>query len=83
MMPVMTDFDFQSRNYDKPDIRRMSIYNRARRDEMDAMLFNLSTRQKVRGAHTSTRTGETLINRLRAAIGNSLIAAGNRIQAAH
>lgn len=82
MMPVMTHFEHPYENHNNPEVRRMAMLNRARRDEMDAMILNLSTRHTVRGAQTSTRTRESLVNRMRAAIGNTLIAAGNRIQAA-
>ena len=82
MMPVMTHFDHPYENHTNPEVRRMAMLNRARRDEMDAMILNLSTRHHVWGAQSNSRTRESLVNRMRAAIGNTLIAAGNRIQAA-
>lgn len=83
MMPVISHFDHPYEGHADPQSRRMAMMNRARRDEMDAMLFGLNSRQKARKTGTSTRTRESLINRMRAAIGNTLIAAGNRIQSAH
>ena len=56
------------------------------REEMDAMLFGLNPRYTVGKTGNSTRTRDTLIVRvvtgMRAAIGSTLIAAGNRIHTA-
>lgn len=83
MMPVLTHFDHPYEGHSDPELRRLDMLNRARRDEMDAMLFSLNPRHTARKTGTSTRSRESLMNRMRAAIGNTLIAAGNRIQSAH
>lgn len=80
MMPVLTHFDHVYDHHTDSQSRRLAILNRARREEMEAMLFATPER------HNETRTGSTprkhegALNRMRAAIGNTLIAAGNRIQ---
>ncbi len=86
MMPVLTNFEQPFHGQTSPELRRMDMLNRARREEMDAMLFGLNPRHTVGKAGNSTRSRESLIGRMvhgvRAAIGSSLIAAGNRIHTA-
>lgn len=82
MMPVLTNFDHFIDHENDSQSRRMAIMNRARREEREAILWASAPR------HTDTRTGnsprkhEGTLSRMRTAIGNSLIAAGNRIQSA-
>ena len=86
MMPMMTNFETPFHGQTSPELRRMDMLNRARREEMDAMLFSLSPRHRVGKAGNSARSRETLLGRMvsgmRAVIGSSLIAAGNRIHTA-
>lgn len=86
MMPMLTNFEQPFHGQTSPELRRMDMLNRARREEMDAMLFGLNPRFSVGKAGNSARSRETLIGRMvtgmRAAIGNTLIAAGNRIHTA-
>lgn len=86
MMPVLTHFEHPFEGPTSPELRRMDMLNRARREEMDAMIFGMNPRYTVGRTGFSTRNRESLIGRLvkgtRAAIGQSLIAAGNRIHSA-
>lgn len=86
MMPMMTNFEHPFEGQTSPELRRMSMHNRARREEMDAMIFGINPRHTVVRTGSSPRTRALLPSRmitgLRAAIGNSLIAAGNRMNPA-
>ena len=68
-----------------PELRRADMYNRARREEMDAMLYsinprhNVSTSRRIRSGR-STVGFASLFHGLRRGIGNVLITAGNRMQ---
>ncbi len=68
-----------------PELRRMDMFNRARREEREAMLYNVNPRRsaatvsKRRDANDSTSLSR-IINGLRNGIGNALVTAGNRIQ---
>lgn len=67
-----------------PDLRRADMYNRARREELDALVYNVSPRYNVIFDRKSRYTHETLtIGKLflglRNGIGSALITAGNRI----
>lgn len=68
-----------------PELRRMDMFNRARREEMEAMLFSINPRHT--SAHVSNRRNESeaftitrLLNGLRNGLGNALVSAGTRIQ---
>jgi hypothetical protein len=84
MMPVLTHFDHLIEDHTDSQSRRLAILNRARREEIDAMIFSAPPR------HTVTRTGSSarkhrsslgrVVNRMRDGIGDTLISAGNRIQ---
>lgn len=67
-----------------PELRRMDMYHRARREEMDAMLFSMSPRQQVHFRRTITRGGSlaSVLGSVRNGIGQFLISAGSRIQSA-
>jgi hypothetical protein len=90
MMPINfgpTNFVRSDATQTSPELRRLEIYNRARREELDAMLYNLSPRQPIAyRSDSSARTQASIINRmvhgLRDGIGSALITAGNRIQSA-
>lgn len=86
MMPIMTNFEHPFEGQTNPELRRMSMHNRARREEMDAMIFGINPRHTVVRTGSSRRTRGSLFTRIitgtRAAIGNSLIAAGNRMHPA-
>lgn len=62
----------------------MDMYNRARREEMDAMLYAMNSRQTAhvngskRGNATTGIAG--LFNGMRKSIGSMLISAGTHIQ---
>ena len=82
MMPVLTNFDHFVDHETDPQSRRLAIMNRARREEREAMLWASAPRQAVTRTGNSRRKHENALSRMRAAIGNSLIAAGTRIQSA-
>lgn len=68
-----------------PELRRMDMYNRARREEMEAILRNVNPRQSMQTVSTRRNDDESLtfsrlINGLRNGIGNLLVNAGTRIQ---
>lgn len=68
-----------------PEIRRMDMFNRARREEMEAQIHNMNQRQITQGSESRHNPGEAngfarLIQNVRNGIGNMLITAGNRIQ---
>lgn len=70
-----------------PELRRIDMYNRARREEMDAVLYNLSPRHSVSYSgrtrdERETLTVSRLFTGLRNGIGSALITAGNRIHSA-
>lgn len=68
-----------------PELRRMDMFNRARREEREVMLQNVNPRQsaatvsKRRNADDSS-TISRMMSGLRRAIGSALVTAGNRIQ---
>lgn len=87
MMPTsqfLTQFELTSATQTSPDLRRMDMYNRARREEMDAMLYAMNARQTahVNGSKTGSTTSGIagLFNGMRKSIGSMLISAGTRIQ---
>jgi hypothetical protein len=80
MMPVLTHFDHVYEGHTDSQSRRLAIMNRARREEMEAMLFATPSRHNVTRTGNSARKHEGVFRRMRAAIGNTLIAAGNRMQ---
>lgn len=89
MMPTsqtLTHFELSSSTQTSPDLRRMDMYNRARREEMEAMLYNMDSRQSVsyNGKAVSNRTSpiSVMLNGMRKGIGHMLISAGTRIQSA-
>lgn len=90
MMPTFSGtilFDVASQEQTSPELRRMDMLNRARRDEMDAMLHSLNPRHTVATGRTNVRGQQEsafgkMINGMRDGIGTALIAAGNRIQSA-
>lgn len=68
-----------------PELRRMDMFNRARREEMETMLLNINPRHTT--AHVSKRRNENeslsvarLVNGLRKTVGQALVTAGTRIQ---
>lgn len=68
-----------------PELRRADMYNRARREEMDAMLYDINPRQgvssrKSRGSMPGNPSIGELLTRLRNGLGNALVSAGTRIQ---
>lgn len=88
MMPFTQSvavYELPSSAQTSPELRRMDIYNRARREEMDALLYNLNPRQTVAYERNPGGSGQESIitkifNGLRFGIGSALITAGNRIQ---
>jgi hypothetical protein len=86
MMPVLTHIEHPFHGQISPELRRMDMINRARREEMEVMLFGLNPRHTVGKTGSSPRSRESLLGRMvsgmRAAVGSSLIAAGNRINTA-
>ena len=87
MMPtsqILTQFELTTAHQTSPDLRRMDMFNRARREEIDAMLYAMNSRQQLSvKAGGSTRTSHgiaNLFNGMRKSIGNMLISAGTRIQ---
>lgn len=68
-----------------PELRRMDMFNRARREEMNAMIHGMNSRDAIRTAGSRRSKDESftfsrLLNGLRNGIGNALVSAGNRIQ---
>ena len=68
-----------------PELRRADLYNRARREEMEAMLYGMNPRHNVNVDSSTRLTPQThtiaeMFHGLRRGIGNALITAGNRIQ---
>lgn len=87
MMPTsqtLTSFELSSATQTSPDLRRMDMYNRARREEMDAMLYAMNSRQRVSHNQTSGKRSNSgiasLLNGMRKGLGSLLISAGTRIQ---
>ena len=87
MMPTsqfLTLHNLDTATQSNPELRRMDIYNRARREEMDAMLYAMNARQIARGRNSNARNTSTgiagLFNGMRKSIGSMLISAGTRIQ---
>lgn len=76
--------DFRDSLQTSPDLRRMDMYHRARREEMDAMLFSMSPRQQVSFSRTGSRSNvfANLFGTIRNGIGQFLVSAGTRIQSA-
>lgn len=68
-----------------PELRRMDMYNRARREEMESMLYSVSPRHTAAHVSNSRNQSDSLsisriITGLRRAIGHALVTAGTRIQ---
>lgn len=86
MLPFYTYAQDPYEEYNDPQRRRLAMLNRARRDEMDAIIYGAHPHHGVVRTGDTPRTQESALHRmiggLRAAIGNSLIAAGNRIHSA-
>lgn len=80
MMPVLTNFDHFIDHETDSQSRRLAILNRARREEREALLWASAPRHTVARTGHSPRKHESALGRMRTAIGNTLIAAGNRIQ---
>lgn len=68
-----------------PELRRMDMFHRARREEMESLLLGVNPRHSMtivsnnRNAHESF-TISRIFNGLRNGLGNMLVSAGNRIQ---
>lgn len=69
-----------------PELRRMDMLNRARREETEAMIFSIDPRQGVSRTVASEKTQPSAListlNSVRNGIGHLLISAGSRIQSA-
>lgn len=86
MMPIthLYTTNFTDSPQTSPDLRRMDMYHRARREEMDAMLFSMNPRQQVNVGHSipSSNRIASVFGSVRNGIGQFLISAGSRIQSA-
>lgn len=68
-----------------PELRRMDMINRARREELDVMVYGVSPRQPRKARHAVRHQANSVVRFLsgmRNGIGNALIAAGTRIHSA-
>lgn len=68
-----------------PELRRMDMYNRARRAEIDSQIYTMNQRHTGRVGGSRRDAGDTLtfagiFQAVRNGIGSMLITAGNRIQ---
>lgn len=88
MMPPTLLFPAEDLRYpaqSSPEIRRADMYNRARREEMDTLLFSMNPRHipgtasRSRNPRSESSLG-SMFNSLRNGIGNVLVNAGNRLQ---
>ncbi len=80
MMPILTQPDHLLEHRADSQSRRLAILNRARREEIDAIIFATPPRHTVTRTGSSARKRESLLDRMRDGIGETLISAGNRIQ---
>lgn len=67
-----------------PELRRMDMINRARREELNAMVYGMSPRSSygARAGRRDSARGTTFGSKIADGIGGMLIAAGQRIQGA-
>lgn len=67
-----------------PELRRMEMINRARREELHAMVYGVTPRSSygARAGRRDSARGTTFSSKIADSIGGLLIAAGQRIQSA-
>lgn len=84
MIPPMMLVPHNDRLYPKqrtPDVSRAEVFARARRDEMDAMLFELRSTQQVHNNESNDSFSfGSFFNGVRRSIGDALVNAGTRLQ---
>lgn len=80
-----TTFTSATETATSPELRRMQLASRARREELDLLIYTSSQhgrRQTPRASTASSRAIDRTIHAIRDSIGGMLISAGNRIQSA-
>ena len=88
MMPPTMLVPHEDRLYPtqtSPELRRMDMFNRARREEMESQLYSVNPRQSLRSVSARRNAQESMtfgriLNSVRNGLGSMLITAGNRIQ---
>ena len=68
-----------------PELRRMDMFNRARREEREALIHNVNPRHSMSTISNKRNESESfnlarLFHGLRNGLGNALVSAGTRIQ---
>ena len=78
-------YETDSQHQLSPELRRMDMLSRARREEHDALAFGMSPRFARRAARRNTTTNNGVaraIANVRKSLGNMLISAGERVHSA-
>lgn len=80
----LSQMDHPFENHISPDLRRMELVSRARRDELNSILNGIDSRYRVVGTRQSRSVTQrtSLGSKVIGMIANVLISAGNRLQSA-